>query len=234
MSTIASHLRFSTRLGTRALHQFTPLCAKAGVAEATAKRIAKRSKTKYGQWTPTKPTGKNKPNRNVRLAVILTEDVEGVGTKGQYVLPKRKFARHELLWKKRAMYATPDNIIRYKISDEVINDQRLQLAIDERALLKKFFEEHDTITIEQDTSEKNWVLWEQDISTQLRDQLQLHVPLHCIEPADLPINSLGVHEIHIRLNAFDVVKMNIEVIKYVEKISDEKFKVELQKAIKEI
>jgi len=233
MLTIASHLRFSTRLATRALHQCTPLCGKA-VAEATAKRIARRMKTKYGQWKPTKPTGKDRPNRDVRLAVILTEDVEGVGLKGEYILPKRKFARHELLWKNRAIYATPDNIIRYKIPDEVIDDQRLKLAIDESALLKKFFEEHDTITIEQDTSEKNWVLWEQDISAQLRDQLQLHVPLHCIEQADLPINSLGVHEIHIKLNVTDVVKMNIEVIKYVEKISDEKFKEELRKAIKEI
>ena len=234
MSTIASHLGFSTRLATRALHQWTPLYNRAGAAEATAKRIAKRKKTRYGQWTPTKPTGKDKPNRNVRLAVILTEDVEGVGLKGQYVLPRRKFARHELLWKKRAIYATPDNIIRYKISDEVINDQRLKLAIDERALLKKFFEEHDTITIEQDTSEKDWVLWEQEISAQLRDQLQLHVPLHCIEPADLPINELGSYEIHIRLNAFDVIKMKVEVVKYVEKISDEKFKEELQKSLKEI
>ena len=187
-------------------------------------------KTRF--WTPTKPTGKDKPNRDVRLAVILTEDVEGVGVKGEYVLPKRRYARHELIWKKRAVYATPDNLILYKIPEEVVNDQRLKKAIDERAFLKKYLEEKNTITIEQDTDEKDWQLWEQDISMCLREQLHLHVPLHCVNPDNLPITTLGAHQVTIRLNANDVATINVEVSKYIETISGAKFKEELQKALK--
>ena len=227
---LVGQLKVSTR-SWRPLQALIPLCRQGHSAQGELKK-EKRMKTRF--WTPTKPTGKNKPNRDVRLAVILTEDVEGVGVKGEYVLPKRRYARHELIWKKRAVYATPDNLILYKIPEEVVNDQRLKKAIDERAFLKKYLEENDTITIEQDTDERNWELWEQDISMYLREQLQLHVPLHCVNPDDLPINTLGTHKVNIRLNANDVAIINVEVSKYVETISGAKFKEELQQAIKEL
>lgn len=231
MSGLAGHLKISTSWPWRPLQGLIPLCRQGHTAQGQLKK-EKRMKTRF--WTPTKPTGRNKPNRNVRLAVILTEDVDGVGVKGEYVLPKRRYARHELIWKKRAVYATPDNLILYKIPEEVVNDQRLKKAIDERAFLRKYLAENNTITIEQDTDEINWELWEQDISMCLREQLQLCVPLHCVNPNDLPINSLGTHEVTIRLNPNDVATINVEVNKYIETISDAKFKEELQKAIKEL
>ena len=231
MSNLAIQLRSSTSWPWRPLQGLIPLCRQGHSAQGELKK-EKRMKTRF--WTPTKPTGRNKPNRDVRLAVILTEDVDGVGMKGEYVLPKRRYARHELIWKKRAVYATPDNLILFGIPEEVVNDQRLKKAIDERAFLKKYLEENNTITIEQDPDEKNWQLWEQDISTCLRDQLQLHVPLHCVNPDDLPITTLGTHQIAIRLNVNDIATITIEVSKYIETISDAKFKEELQKAIKEL
>lgn len=231
MSSLAGHLKISTSRPWRPLQGLIPWFRQGHSAQGQLKK-EKRMKTRF--WTPTKPTGKDKPNRDVRLAVILTEDVEGVGVKGEYVLPKRRYARHELIWKKRAVYATPDNLILYKIPEEVVNDQRLKKAIDERAFLKKYLEENNTITIAQDTDEKHWELWEQDISMYLREQLQLYVPLHCVNSEDLPINTLGRHSVSIRLNPNDIATINVEVSKYIETISDARFKDELQKAIKEL
>lgn len=60
------------------------------------------------------PKPKRKMPRDTRLAVILMQDVHKLGVQGQEVLVKRGFARNDLLFHKKAVYASEENRRKFK------------------------------------------------------------------------------------------------------------------------
>ena len=156
----------------------------------------------YGTRQESKPW-KQKPNRKARLSIILTEDVHNLGSKGQLVKVKHGYGRNWLLPTKKAVYATPDNKIHYD-AWEVKKGEGPSMVDSIKHILST-----KSLSIEKEPEGK-WALHKQDLSTALRKQLQLHVPLDCIE-AKGPIVSIGDHFFHVRLSDSTLVKVAVVV-----------------------
>lgn len=152
----------------------------------------------YGTRQESRPW-RQKPNRKARLSIILIEDVPNLGTKGQLVKVKHGYGRNWLLPMKKAVYATPDNI-RYYNAWEMKEGEGPSMTESVKNVLST-----KSLSMEREPESK-WALREQDLSTALRKQLQLHVPLDCIE-IDSPIVSIGEHVFHVRLNDSTLVNV---------------------------
>lgn len=160
----------------------------------------------YGTRQESKPW-KQKPNRNPRLAIILTEDVKNLGSKGQVVKVKRGYGRNRLLPQRKAVYATPDNI---KVHNAFEVKKGSNTVGSEIEFLRGFLS-NKVVTISQDPA-VNWAVFEQTISSALKKQLQVHMPLDYIELKN-PITSFGIHIVDVRLDeSSTVVNLSLNVV----------------------
>lgn len=159
----------------------------------------------YGTRQESKPW-KQKPNRNPRLKIILTEAVHNLGSKGQIVKVKRGYGRNYLLPRRMAVYGTPDNIKQYD-AFEVVKGSKT--GVNEIEFLTNFLTDK-VVTITQDPS-RHWDIFEQTISSALKKQHQVHVPLDCIQLKN-PMTSFGKHAVDVRLDASTSVSVSINVV----------------------
>ena len=158
----------------------------------------------YGTRQESKPW-KQKPNRNPRLAIILTEDVHNLGSKGQIVKVKRGYGRNRLLPARKAVYVTPDNIKLYNAFEVKKGSGGSEIDF-----LRDFLSTK-VVTISQDPA-VNWAVFEQTISSTLKKQFQVHMPLDYIE-LENPITSFGEHQVDVRLDeSTAVVNLSLNVV----------------------
>ena len=163
---------------------------------ASARSYGTRQESK--QW-------KQKPNRKARLPIILTEDVPNLGSKGQIVKVKHGYGRNWLLPQKKAVYATPDNKVHYDAWEARTG---IRSAANPVEYIADFLSTK-LLSIEKEPKMR-WAVHEQDISTALRKQFQLHVPLDCIE-IETPIVTMGEHSFDVRLNDSTLVTVALNV-----------------------
>ncbi len=169
----------------------------------------------YGTRRESQPW-KQRPNRKARLAIVLTQDVQNLGTRGQLVRVKHGYARNWLLPKKFAVYATPDNI---KLYDAWETEKGLARGVNYADYLKD-----NVLEVEK---EPKCAVNEQEISTAFRKRFQLHVPLDCVE-LEQPIASLGDHSVDVWLDESSVVTVPVHVVEKTPRIHKKKDIVEPQ------
>lgn len=147
---------------------------------------------------------KPRPNRKVRLPVILTEEVPNLGGRGDVVRVKRGYGRNYLLPKEKAVYYTPENIKHY---DAVpLGEGETQLSVVKERIKKLLARKVVTIP-----SEDGWPLFEAHIAVALRRQLQLHVPLDRVMLTE-PIRRLGATEVNIAMDDDELLPVRLEVV----------------------
>lgn len=135
----------------------------------------------YGTRLESKPW-QQKPNRKARLSVILTQDVDNLGVKGQIVKVKHGYGRNYLIPDKMAVYATHYNIEDFnaftieKDNASVNETEQVLQFLQDKALTIKVPPETFTVTAHH-------------VSRALRRDLQLHVPVDCIEMPSSPLTS---------------------------------------------
>lgn len=71
---------------------------------------------------------KRAPNRKVRLYVMLNEDIEGLGLKGDAVAVKRGYARNFLIPQKRASYMNQQLVQGHDPLDTTMDAEEQALA----------------------------------------------------------------------------------------------------------
>ncbi len=149
---------------------------------------------------------RQKPNRNPRLAVVLTEDVHNLGTSGQIVKVKRGYGRNHLIPQKKAVYGTHHNINemnafelkREEVSSTVSKDSVVNYLLDK------------TLCIQHDPNDES-AIFEQHISMAFYKTLYLHVPLDCIELEE-PITDFDAeHSVGVRLDGDTVVTVPLVI-----------------------
>lgn len=105
-----------------------------------------------------------------------------------------------------AVYGTPDNIKQYD-AFEVVKGSKT--GVNEIEFLTNFLTDK-VVTITQDPS-RHWDIFEQTISSALKKQHQVHVPLDCIQLKN-PMTSFGKHAVDVRLDASTSVSVSINVV----------------------
>ncbi len=146
-----------------------------------------------------------KPNRNPRLGIILTEDVQNLGVKGQMVKVKRGYGRNYLLPRKMAVYATPENITKlnaFEVEETTAKIVNSDVIVD--------FLSDKTLYVGHDPND-NSAIFEQHISMAFHDTLQLRVPLDCVE-LDEPITDFdSEHSVGVRVDDETVVMVPVVI-----------------------
>ena len=145
-----------------------------------------------------------RPNKKPRLSIILTEDVHNLGVKGQIVQVRHGYGRNYLLPQGFAVYATPYNIKKYDAFKVKPGSSFKSEAED----LPSFLSDK-VLTVYHDPDSK-LAVFEQDISRAFRQELQIHVPLDCIE-LDEPIVDYDEHSVVVRLDENTTVRMAVVV-----------------------
>ena len=166
----------------------------------------------YGSKKQSRPW-KQKPNRNPRLRIILTEDVPNLGGKSQLVRVKRGYGRNVLIPEGRAVYATSYNIEKYGISQDELKGNVESSKTDSISFITKYLEDK-TLIVRQDPEVYKWCLRETAISKAFYSCLQLYVPVDSIL-MEKPITEFGPSSVKIQLTDDHIVPVDVEVVSYV-------------------
>lgn len=146
-----------------------------------------------------------KPNRNPRLGIILTEDVQNLGVKGQMVKVKRGYGRNYLLPRKMAVYATPENVSKqnaFEVEETGAKIVNTDVIVD--------FLSDKTLCVRHDPND-NSAIFEQHISMAFHDTLQLHVPLDCVELEEPITDFDSEHSVGVRVDDETVVMVPVVI-----------------------
>ncbi len=171
-------------------------------------RSLETSVRRYSTKQQSKPW-RQKPNKEPRLKIILTEDVPKLGVKRQIVKVKHGYGRNYLLPKEIAVYATPQNIERHNAFEA--EEQAVSLTSTER--LVNYLEGKELIV--EHHPEDQSAIFEQHISKAFQRNLKLNVPLNCIE-LENPITDFNAENVvGVRLDEETVVMVPVIVTRTV-------------------
>lgn len=161
---------------------------------------------------------KQKPNRNPRLTLILSEDIPTLGSKGEMIHVKRGYGRNYLLPKGKAVYATQDNMKLYNTVEKRLfipkrGTSKVKITNKNTASIEFLisFLKDKKITIEQDETQEEWRIYEFQVAAALRKQWQCHAPLDCISFPNL-INSFGTSDVILTINNEMQISIPLDVV----------------------
>ena len=180
------------------------------------------------EWFVYKPNMKSryKGNPNPRLRMILLEDVENIGMKGDVVKVKRAIGRNNLIPNKLAIYGTYENLIKHGIDPKTVaDDVGSKVPINVLNYLKR--QEinlviPDTEDVHEETKD-NWVITRHDVIEYFWRHGHLVVPINCIKLfgcGDNIIRETGSYTAEVTLNNTMTIPVPINV-REKEDISDE-------------
>lgn len=148
---------------------------------------------------------KQKPNRAPRLSIILKQDVHKLGVTGQIVKVKHGYGRNHLIPQRMAVYATHYNVKELKafeVEESASRVNEVDLLVDYLTNRKLTVRK-----LPDDTAP----IFEQDISKAFRQNLQLHIPLDCIELLE-PITDFKTESsVQVRLDETTLVTVPVMV-----------------------
>ena len=145
------------------------------------------------------------------VKVVLTDEVRGLGNRGEVVSVAAGYARNFLLPKELAYLATPGNVKRleqekkrYDVSQSKENDQAATVAKAFEGLsvtVRKKAGDHDAIYGSVTASELATALAAKGITVDRR-RIDL----------EEPIKRLGTHTVHVRLHREVIAALKVEVV----------------------
>ena len=160
------------------------------------------------------------------MKVILTDEIRGLGTRGDIVTVKDGYARNFLIPKNLAREATPGNLR----SIEQEKKKWALLAQEEKGIAEKAAQSVQGMKIVvQKRVGENGQLFGSVTANEIADALEakgVQVEKRRIELAH-PIKSLGVHDVDVRLHREVTAHLQVEVIPIgVEKLEEPEQKAE--------
>ena len=162
---------------------------------------------RYGTRRESKPW-KQRPNRKAKLALILTEDVQNLGSRGHVVRVEHGYGRNWLLPQKKAVYATPDNMQLYGAKEAERSGSAGQA--DTAAFVKSVFAKHSVSVAAPTGSGEDWSVQEHHVAKELR-RFRLHVPLDCIR-LSAPLTSIGAHPASLAVDEETEIQFTVNVV----------------------
>ncbi len=146
------------------------------------------------------------------MKVIMLENIEKVGLKGEVVNVKRGFARNYLIPRKFAIYATPKNIGNLSQIKEVLAAEEQKRLNELKLLAEKLAGISLSFVRKVDENEHMFgSVSENDIVQELK---KMDVEIHkSTIHMDKHIKELGAHAVQIRLHKDIVVELKLTVDK---------------------
>ena len=145
------------------------------------------------------------------VKIILTDEVRGLGNRGEVVSVAAGYARNFLLPKELAYLATPGNVKRLE-QEKKRYDVSQAKEKDQAATVSKAFEGL-TITVRKKAGEHD-ALYGSVTASELAEALAakgIKVDRRRIDLEE-PIKRLGKHTVHVRLHREVIATLNVEVV----------------------
>jgi ribosomal protein L9 len=152
---------------------------------------------------------KKKGMVDMKIKVILKENIKGVGKKDEIVEVKDGYANNFLLNQNKAILATPENINKLKARNEKIqkhHDRDVKNAKELKEVLAT-----KEIVLKVKAGENNKVFGSisaKEIVQAVKDQLNIDIDKKKVS-ADSKVKEIGVHNVELKLHS--EVKANLKV-----------------------
>ena len=152
---------------------------------------------------------KKKGMVDMKIKVILKENIKGVGKKDEIVEVKDGYANNFLLNQNKAILATPENINKLKTRNEKIqkhHDRDVKNAKELKEILAT-----KEIVLKVKAGENNKVFGSisaKEIVQAVKDQLNIDIDKKKVS-ADSKVKEIGVHNVELKLHS--EVKANLKV-----------------------
>ena len=152
---------------------------------------------------------KKKGMVDMKIKVILKENIKGVGKKDEIVEVKDGYANNFLLNQNKAILATPENINKLKARNEKIqkhHDRDVKNAKELKEVLAT-----KEIVLKVNAGENNKVFGSisaKEIVQAVKDQLNIDIDKKKVS-ADSKVKEIGVHNVELKLHS--EVKANLKV-----------------------
>ena len=146
---------------------------------------------------------------DMKIKVILKENIKGVGKKDEIVEVKDGYANNFLLNQNKAILATPENINKLKARNEKIqkhHDRDVKNAKELKEVLAT-----KEIVLKVKAGENNKVfglISAKEIVQAIKDQLNIDIDKKKVS-ADSKVKEIGVHNVELKLHS--EVKANLKV-----------------------
>ena len=150
---------------------------------------------------------KRLPDRRIpsTLSVILIEQHEELGNKGEMVSVRPGYARNTLIREGIAVYATEENKKLFLSTDSSDGDPESALCSRFLGFLKRI-----QLKIQRKEGKEFFEVNEHHIALEYESQFELFVPAHCVK-LDEPIKSFGDFEVNIAVKDNLLVPMKVSV-----------------------
>jgi large subunit ribosomal protein L9 len=145
------------------------------------------------------------------MKVVLRQDVDNLGERGQVVNVKAGYARNFLLPKKLALAATPGNLKTFELHKKVWAAKEAREAEGARAFAARL--SGVTITVSKKAGEQD-TLYGSVTSSELADLLLgkgFEIDRRKIVLAD-PIKTLGTHTVQVKIHRHVTADVTVEVV----------------------
>ena len=152
---------------------------------------------------------KKKGMVDMKIKVILKENIKGVGKKDEIVEVKDGYANNFLLNQNKAILATPENINKLKARNEKIQKHR-DRDVKNAKELKEVLATKE-IVLKVKAGENNKVFGSisaKEIVQAVKDQLNIDIDKKKVS-ADSKVKEIGVHNVELKLHS--EVKANLKV-----------------------
>ena len=146
------------------------------------------------------------------MRVILLENVRNIGSIGDVIDVKRGFARNFLFAKKKALFASKENIKEVEKIKNELNKKDLDRRNDAKTISEKIKDKKYTIKkLSTENKELYGSVKPTEISKILKEKENVEVNPSMIQPIK-EIKSLGTYKVHLNLHTEVSSIINIEVI----------------------
>ena len=146
------------------------------------------------------------------MRVILLENVRNIGSIGDVIDVKRGFARNFLIAKKKALFASKENIKEVEKIKNELNKKDLDRRNDAKTISEKIKDKKYTIKkLSTENKELYGSVKPTEISKILKEKENVEVNPSMIQPIK-EIKSLGTYKVHLNLHTEVSSIINIEVI----------------------
>ena len=146
------------------------------------------------------------------MKIILLENVRKVGSIGEVIDVKRGFARNYLISKKKALYASKENIKEVEKLKAELNKKDIEKRNDAKVIEEKVRNKDFIIKkLATENKELYGSVKPTEISKIIKDEIDIYINPSMIQPVN-DIKSLGNYKVILNLHSEVQTNINIKVI----------------------
>ncbi|XP_061462435.1 large ribosomal subunit protein bL9m isoform X3 [Rhineura floridana] len=142
-----------------------------------------------------------------------------VGSRGDIVLVHRSFGRNELLFKNRAVYASPENKQIFEEENQLRREGKLPKLQTHTGEKTVRFLRKCTLEIGVNDCDE-WQLTDAIVARHFLRNLGVVVPPHTLKLPDEPITELGEYWCEVTVNGLDTIRVPMSVVQFSEPKSE--------------